>query len=150
MDAKRYGWGLGLAFLILVGAVEAPALGQQYAPRMSAAAPGNLAGASASNSGVMGQRFLVETQHFRVMSQDPEFAKQVATMAEAYRNHLAMHWLGRELPEWHEKGPIDGQYQPEFAGQWRDEVHAGRGHYPIDPDGRQRHQGADTRQRVAP
>jgi hypothetical protein len=106
MDAKRYGWGLGLAFLILVGAVEAPALGQQYAPRMAAAAPGNLAGASASNSGVMGQRFLVETQHFRVMSQDPEFAKQVATMAEAYRNHLAMHWLGRELPEWHEKVPL--------------------------------------------
>jgi hypothetical protein len=49
---------------------------------------------------------MVETRHFRVMSQDPEFAKQVAAMAEAYRNHLAMHWLGRELPDWTEKIPL--------------------------------------------
>lgn len=55
---------------------------------------------------VMGERFLVETQHFRVMSQDFEFAKQVAAMAEAYRNHLAIHWLGRELPVWTEKVPL--------------------------------------------
>ncbi|MCY3004970.1 MAG: hypothetical protein NTV29_03220 [Planctomycetota bacterium] len=104
MDAKRYGWGLGLACLFLVGAIETPAVGQQFAPRM--ASPGSVVSAPTSNAGVLGQRFLVETQHFRVTSQDPEFAKQVATMAEAYRNHLAMHWLGHELTQWHEKVPL--------------------------------------------
>ncbi|MEK0427144.1 MAG: hypothetical protein RJB11_3235 [Planctomycetota bacterium] len=83
MDAKRFSWAMALACLCCFVAFPASLLGQQ-----------------------LGQRFLVESQHFRVMSQDLEFAKRVATMADAYRNHLAIHWLGHDLPPWSEKVPL--------------------------------------------
>ncbi|MEI6527930.1 MAG: hypothetical protein WCP62_18025, partial [Planctomycetota bacterium] len=84
MDAKRVCRAVGLAFLCCTVALPATVYGQQLAPRIAV---------PTANTAVLGQRFLVETAHFRVMSQDQEFARQVATMAEAYRTHLAMHWL---------------------------------------------------------
>ena len=97
MDAKRVCRAVGLAFMCCTVALPATVYGQQLAPRIAV---------PTANTAVLGQRFLVETAHFRVMSQDQEFARQVATMAEAYRTHLAMHWLGRELPAWVEKVPL--------------------------------------------
>lgn len=43
----------------------------------------------------------VRTANFVVLgAQSPEFARQVADAAEAYRKDLAVHWLGRELGRW--------------------------------------------------
>jgi len=109
MDAKRWIWAIGLACFCWVVAGSAEVFSQQIVPR--AMIPGAIVGqspgmSSGPNTPVIGQRYVVETLHFRVMSQDPEFAKQVGAMAEAYRNHLAIHWLGRELPVWSEKVPL--------------------------------------------
>ena len=105
MDAKRFCWALGLAWLGWSIAFVSYAQGQQTAPRMVIPSGGPLYSVSAPPP-VMGERYVVETAHFRVMSQDPEFAKRVAAMAEAYRAHLARHWLGHDLPAWGEKVPL--------------------------------------------
>ncbi|MFN7732346.1 MAG: hypothetical protein ACK5OB_10610 [Pirellula sp.] len=52
------------------------------------------------------QQFVAETAHFRVFTNDPALAREVGEMAEAYRTHLATHWLGHSLPEWFEKVPV--------------------------------------------
>ena len=72
MDANRSILASSLAVMLALFGVATPVFAQQ----------------------VLGQSFVVETTHFRVMGQDPEFTKQVAAMAEAYRSHLAKHWLG--------------------------------------------------------
>lgn len=58
------------------------------------------------------RRFVVETQHFRIFAADPTLAQEVGQMAESYRRHLAIHWLGRELPPWIEKVPVTVQSAP--------------------------------------
>ena len=57
---------------------------------------------------------MVESQHFRVMSQDLEFAKHVAKMADVYRKHYAIHWLGHDLPSWSEKVPLVVNASPQL------------------------------------
>jgi hypothetical protein len=54
----------------------------------------------------------IRTENFVVIASDPQFAQQVAHGAEAFRNQLAVYWLGRELPRWDDPCPItvrDGQ-----------------------------------------
>jgi hypothetical protein len=105
MDAKRFCWAFGLACLGLTVAFVTQANGQQITPRNIV--PNGLPIVSPPvNPPVMGHRFLVETHHFKVTCQDPEFATQVAAMAEAWRAHLATHWLGRDLATWNEKVPL--------------------------------------------
>ncbi|MFO0013655.1 MAG: hypothetical protein ACK553_12990 [Planctomycetota bacterium] len=58
------------------------------------------------------RRFVVETPHFRVFAADPGLAQEVGQMADAYRRHLAVHWLGRELDPWAEKVPVIVQSAP--------------------------------------
>ena len=90
MDANRSILASSLAVMLALFGVATPVFAQQ----------------------VLGQSFVVETTHFRVMGQDPEFTKQVAAMAEAYRSHLAKHWLGHELPDWGNKVPLVVQTRP--------------------------------------
>ncbi len=52
------------------------------------------------------RRVVFDTTHFRVFANDPRLAQEVGQMAEEYRRHLAMHWLGRPLPAWEEKVPV--------------------------------------------
>jgi len=61
---------------------------------------------------VLGRRFVSETPNFRIFAQSPELATEVGQMAEEYRRHLAMHWLGRELSPWMEKVPVMVQSSP--------------------------------------
>lgn len=61
---------------------------------------------------VYAQQFVAETAHFRVFTNDPALAREVGEMAEAYRTHLATHWLGHSLPEWFEKVPVVVQCHP--------------------------------------
>jgi hypothetical protein len=58
------------------------------------------------------RRFVVETPHFRVFASDASLAQEVGQMAESYRRHLALHWLGRELAPWMEKVPLTVQSAP--------------------------------------
>lgn len=58
------------------------------------------------------RRFVVETPHFRVFAADAGLAQEVGQMAEAYRKHLALHWLGQELPPWADKVPVTVQSAP--------------------------------------
>ncbi|MBM3964713.1 MAG: hypothetical protein FJ308_06545 [Planctomycetes bacterium] len=61
---------------------------------------------------VLGRRFVSETPNFRIFAQSPELATEVGQMAEEYRRHLGMHWLGRELSPWMEKVPVMVQSSP--------------------------------------
>ncbi|MFN7734609.1 MAG: hypothetical protein ACK52S_11130 [Pirellula sp.] len=61
---------------------------------------------------VLGRRFVSETPNFRIFAQSPELATEIGQMAEEYRRHLAMHWLGRELSPWMEKVPVMVQSSP--------------------------------------
>jgi hypothetical protein len=58
------------------------------------------------------RRVVIETTHFRVFANDPQLAQEIAEMAEAYRRHLAMHWLEKELPPWLDKVPVTVQSAP--------------------------------------
>jgi hypothetical protein len=58
------------------------------------------------------RRFVVETPHFRIFAADSGLAQEVGQMAESYRKHLALHWLGRELGPWGEKVPVTVQSAP--------------------------------------
>lgn len=46
------------------------------------------------------------TQNFIIMAPTPQLAQAVGDAAEAYRNDLADHWLGRTLPPWPQPCPI--------------------------------------------
>ncbi len=46
------------------------------------------------------------TQNFLVTAPTAKFAKQVGDNAEAMRRDLAIEWLGKELPRWHQPCPI--------------------------------------------
>lgn len=94
MDTKRVVWA-GCLTLLLWGC--------QYSNTANGQFP---ATPSPNTTPVLGQQFVIETAHFRVMCPDPQFAKEVGAMAEAYRTHLAMHWLGHDLRPWAEKVPL--------------------------------------------
>ena len=52
------------------------------------------------------QQFTAHSQNFIVFASTPQWAAQVAEMAELNRRNLAIHWLGAELPPWSERVPI--------------------------------------------
>jgi len=52
------------------------------------------------------QKFAAGSTNFIVFASSPEWAAQVAEMAELNRRNLAVHWLGKELPQWSERVPI--------------------------------------------
>jgi hypothetical protein len=58
------------------------------------------------------RRFVVETRHFQVFAADAGLAQEVGQMAESYRRHLALHWLGGELSPWLTKVPVVVQSAP--------------------------------------
>lgn len=101
MDTKRVLWAGCLALLLWNCQGGGWIYGQQFVP-----VSGRPAGA------LIAQQYVVETAHFRVMCQDAQFAKEVGAMAEAYRVHLAMYWLGHELRPWTEKVPLVVQTSP--------------------------------------
>jgi len=105
MDTKRVLWAGCLALLLWNCLGSGWVNGQQFVPALDRPSV-------APVGAVIGQQYVVETAHFRVMCQDAQFAKEVGAMAEAYRVHLAMHWLGRELRPWLEKVPLVVQTSP--------------------------------------
>ena len=63
----------------------------------------------------VGPRSIVQSPNFRVYARNAQLANQVARSAEECRKQLAMHWLGRELPNWPEPCPVsvnDGPSTP--------------------------------------
>lgn len=63
----------------------------------------------------VGPRSLVQSPNFRVFARSAQLANEVAKSAEENRKALAMHWLGRELPNWPEPCPLivnDGPNKP--------------------------------------
>ena len=59
------------------------------------------------------------TQNFIVSAPTPELAREMADAAEAYRRDLAVHWLGKALPNWPEPCPITMQVSPELGAEAR-------------------------------
>jgi hypothetical protein len=55
------------------------------------------------------------SRNFVVTAAQPEFAKQVCLAAEHYRKTLAVAWLGRELPDWHQPCPITVRTSPQLG-----------------------------------
>ena len=55
------------------------------------------------------------SENFIVFADSPDWAAQVAEVAEAERSRLAQHWLGRELPRWPEACPITVQSGPQLG-----------------------------------
>jgi hypothetical protein len=52
-------------------------------------------------------QYRAQTTNFTVVGPDSQLTQIVAREAERYRKELAMEWLGRELPTWREKCPIE-------------------------------------------
>ena len=67
------------------------------------------------------QRFLdrgpVESANFIVYAEDRLMAAKVSQAAEGFRKSLAAQWLGKELPTWPEKCPIQVKIAPNAGGQ---------------------------------
>ncbi len=62
-----------------------------------------------------GRQFTAHSQNFIVFASSPQWATQVAEMAELNRRDLALHWLGAELPPWAERVPIHVQAAPNLG-----------------------------------
>jgi hypothetical protein len=71
--------------------------------------------ASGSAQVFVGQRSIVQSANFRVYARTPEIANTMLNAAESSRKQLAIHWLGKELPNWPAPCPIiinDGPRTP--------------------------------------
>ncbi len=70
---------------------------------------------TASAQVFVGPRSVVQSANFRVYARSAQLANEVVRCAEESRKQLAMHWLGKELPNWPEPCPIlvnDGPRTP--------------------------------------
>lgn len=54
----------------------------------------------------VGPRSIVQSPNFRVYARDAKLANEVVRTAEENRKQLAIHWLGKELPNWPEPCPL--------------------------------------------
>ena len=63
------------------------------------------------------RQFRSATQNFVVTAPDQQLASQAARLAEKYRRDLAIEWLGRELPPWKEKCPVQVEIGPHAGGE---------------------------------
>jgi len=61
---------------------------------------------TAQGPATQAQTFRHVTENFVVIAPDPVFARQIGSEAERFRRELAIEWLGKELPKWMEKCPI--------------------------------------------
>ena len=52
------------------------------------------------------QEYVAHSQNFIVFASSPEWAAQIAQVAEKNRHDLANYWLGKELPTWSERCPV--------------------------------------------
>ncbi len=84
MDARLFRPLLGAAFVFALLAFDSAVLAQL----------------------VRRPQFTAHSQNFIVFASTPQWAAQVAEMAELNRRNLAIHWLGAELPPWSERVPI--------------------------------------------
>ncbi len=77
---------------------------------------------------MMPREFVANTQNFIVFASSPEWAAQVAQVAEKHRSELAKYWLGSELPPWPERCPVHVQASDRMAasGETRYLVSHGR------------------------
>jgi hypothetical protein len=57
-----------------------------------------------------------KTVNFSVEAPTPELAKKFGEMAEFYRKEKALGWLGREMPQWPERCPLQVQISQSSAG----------------------------------
>jgi hypothetical protein len=57
-----------------------------------------------------------ETTNFVTEAPTPELAKKFGDMAEFYRKEKALEWLGREMPQWSRRCPIQVQLTQGSAG----------------------------------
>jgi hypothetical protein len=57
-----------------------------------------------------------ETTNFIVEAPTPELARKFGDMAEFYRKEKALEWLGREMPQWPRKCPLQVQITMGSAG----------------------------------
>jgi hypothetical protein len=63
------------------------------------------------------REFTAHSQNFIVFAATPEWATQVAQVAEQHRRELAIHWLGEELPPWPERCPVHVNSSPNLGAQ---------------------------------
>lgn len=59
--------------------------------------------------GASRQQAAAHSQNFIVFASDPQWASEVAQVAEQQRRDLAVYWLGRELPAWPQRCPLQVQ-----------------------------------------
>jgi hypothetical protein len=57
-----------------------------------------------------------KTVNFSVEAPTPELAKKFGEMAEFYRKEKALEWLGREMPQWPARCPLQVQFSQGSAG----------------------------------
>ncbi|MCA9134596.1 MAG: hypothetical protein KDA45_15620, partial [Planctomycetales bacterium] len=60
-------------------------------------------------------QYTAHSQNFIVFASSPQWAAQVAEVAETCRRDLALHWLGKELPPWSERVPLHVQDAPNLG-----------------------------------
>jgi hypothetical protein len=75
---------------------------QSAAVRHAAVNPGS----RTSGRPPAGQRSVAQSPNFIVFANQPQWAEQVAQVAEQLRRDLAIYWLGRELPAWPQRCPL--------------------------------------------
>lgn len=62
-------------------------------------------------------QFRHASSNFEVSAPDPGLAQRTAELAEQYRRELSLQWLGRELPTWQERCPIQVELAPQAGGE---------------------------------
>lgn len=70
-----------------------------------------------SDIGQAQQQFQFATDNFVVVAPDPAFARKVGNEAERFRRELAVEWIGKELPRWSEKCPIQVSLAAHAGGE---------------------------------
>jgi hypothetical protein len=83
-------------------AVSPNGVQQAAAVRHAAVNPGS----RTSGRPPAGQRSVAQSPNFIVFANQPQWAEQVAEVAEQLRRDLAIYWLGRELPAWPQRCPL--------------------------------------------
>ncbi len=86
-----------LAIALLVGSVSESALAQRPLRRQ--------------------RGHSVTTPNFVIHAADPALASAIADKAEVFRKELAIEWLGRELPNWPQRCPINVQVAMQAGGE---------------------------------
>src|SRR5262245_42884736 len=57
-----------------------------------------------------------ESANFRVIAPTDQIAQQVCQQAERWRRQKALEWLGKEMPPWGQKCPVEVKVTPGGRG----------------------------------